>query len=157
MDCLWILCWFASAQVGTDVSFHHLFAVHGSGCRAQVGAHSSSKAQPGRWEEKVQPSTSWSSREWIAWCVQIASITSLFIQILAELNGSVQGAHKWYTDIILSVDSGMFLHAIACYAPGPHEKHQNQCSLSKLSRHQLKESSDALAKPTPPMMGKRDA
>ena len=108
-------------------------------------------------KRKFNRRSSWSSREWIAWCVQIASITSLFIQILAELNGSVQGAHKWYTDIILSVDSGMFLHAIACYAPGPHEKHQNQCSLSKLSRHQLKESSDALAKPTPPMMGKRHA
>mmetsp|Transcript_55419 Transcript_55419/g.121263 ORF Transcript_55419/g.121263 Transcript_55419/m.121263 type:complete len:334 (+) Transcript_55419:84-1085(+) len=36
----------AGVHVLTDVSFHHLFAVHGSGCRAQVGAHSSSKAQP---------------------------------------------------------------------------------------------------------------
>ena len=44
---------------------------------------------------------------------------------LAKRSGSLQSVQKWYTDITLSVNSGTLLHAIACYAPGPNEKHHN--------------------------------
>ena len=102
-------------------------------------------------DEKVQ-------NEWIAWCLQIPSITSLFIQIWPNVADLCK---VFRNGIPIShcqlIRERFFMRSRAMHQDQMRNITMYQCSLSKLSRHQLKESSDALAKPTPPMMGKRDA